>query len=573
MLTQRDLLYALDAAEDRWLLDAERALSLSAPAPVKQTRKFGRVLLLAAVIASLMTLTAYAAGWLGLKERVMESPQPAALSGWGEDTQSGGWLTFNGPADSPEARAAAEWEDYYWAHVEQAPENTPNYPLPDFGADTDTAGFYGAADAEMLQSLKDIAAKYRLNLHREAVTPMTHEQFYTVTGLAPCLEGDGIESWSCKQVYEDGSFSLEGWGQTGGQALSFSLNRSLAGTLSPASMYLRDAETFAEWPAEQNGREMVFALRGGECFVFCDFEDCFLRLHFMCGMPRDDSAEEPAQPLTREVCERFAACFDFAALSGGETDLTRLTGRRAVEAVPKNGLLSFETFFASPEYRMAAAFQHAFGDWTDMQHADDRDFWTSGQYVREWHYLPFPTGVDTLDAQLAAGLEEYGLQIPTAARAVCFGDWVDPALLLSPAAHKDPAPQAADPGAAEALIGIDGLLPDGAVQTACRWDNGAWQALVSCGSGSYELIYVPKGAFCPVVGEALHTDAASWTYDSACGEQLMLTLGGEAAYPRFPTAMALCETDSAYVLLKAQGVTDAAVLQDFCDATDFTALP
>ena len=37
--------------------------------------------------------------------------------------------------------------------------------------------------------------------------------------------------------------------------------------------------------------------------------------------------------------------------------------------------------------------------------------------------------------------------------------------------------------------------------------------------------------------------------------------------------MALYETDQAYALLKAQGVTDAAVLQDFCDNTDFTALP
>ena len=81
------------------------------------------------------------------------------------------------------------------------------------------------------------------------------------------------------------------------------------------------------------------------------------------------------------------------------------------------------------------------------------------------------------------------------------------------------------------------------------------------------------GAFCPVIGEALHPDAASWAYDAPCGVQLRLTLGGEAAYPRFPAALALYETDGAYVLLKAQGVTDAAVLQDLCDGIDFTKLP
>ena len=102
------------------------------------------------------------------------------------------------------------------------------------------------------------------------------------------------------------------------------------------------------------------------------------------------------------------------------------------------------------------------------------------------------------------------------------------------------------------------------------WDTGAWQALIVYGSTSYELCYVPKGSFCPTVRAFLHPGAESWAYETACGEQVSLTVDGEMEYPRFTTPLGLYETDTAYVLLQFPGMCSGADLQLFADNIDFT---
>ena len=55
-----ELLQAIGAVDDRWLLDLDRAMARK----VKPRRKLGKTLLLTAAIMALLGATAYAAGFL-----------------------------------------------------------------------------------------------------------------------------------------------------------------------------------------------------------------------------------------------------------------------------------------------------------------------------------------------------------------------------------------------------------------------------------------------------------------------------------------------------------------------------
>ena len=86
------------------------------------------------------------------------------------------------------------------------------------------------------------------------------------------------------------------------------------------------------------------------------------------------------------------------------------------------------------------------------------------------------------------------------------------------------------------------------------------------------MFYIPKGSFCPAIREQLHPNAASWAYDTACGEQVVITMDGEMEYPRFQNAIVLYETDLAYVLLQLTGCSDSGFIQACADLVDFTKL-
>ena len=68
--------------------------------PGRSTAKIRRILLLAAAIAALLTATAYAAGWFGLRTRVIppETAEP-------QSQVSTGGISRNAYADTPEGRA------------------------------------------------------------------------------------------------------------------------------------------------------------------------------------------------------------------------------------------------------------------------------------------------------------------------------------------------------------------------------------------------------------------------------------------------------------------------------------
>ena len=295
-------------------------------------------------------------------------------------------------------------------------------------------------------------------------------------------------------------------------------------------------------------------------FAFAEQDDWFFTLD--CGNIFSD-------PVTRDELELLVSLFDFEQLSHGNTDLSVFdTASQAVK--PKTGLLSIEGWMQTPEYLAGSAFQHAYNDYVDANPPYSE--YVTGQYVR-FHYAPFPTGEESLDQMLDKLESKYNLTMPSSASAIMFGNRVDPANILDTHSFKTrPEERPASEEDMWELLNMESFLLDGELEAAIRWDNGVWQGAVRAEGLSFDMLYIPKGSFCPLVREQLHPDAASWAYDSACGEQVCITLDGEMIYPRFQNPIVLYETDTAYVILQILATNDASALQACADCIDFTKL-
>ena len=118
--------------------------------------------------------------------------------------------------------------------------------------------------------------------------------------------------------YEDGSFKSESSLDEDGKELRFTLIRGAKGALDPSALYVRDSEAYDEWQYEtDSGITVNIALDHWNeltgtvpVLVFCDTEDYIITVAGECRNIED----------IRESAESFAGRFDYAALSGGETD-------------------------------------------------------------------------------------------------------------------------------------------------------------------------------------------------------------------------------------------------------------
>ena len=568
-----ELLEAIGSVDERWLQDVEQAMTVGT-APRRRTKKTGRALLLAAALTALLGVTAYASAWFGLSARLIETENPYRT----EETEplSGGWLATNGEADSPEARSSLEWEGIVraamqagqdWDAVDAWAEAHPEYRMEH--------EVYNCMNQEMVEQLHAIAEKYGLRLHSEVAYPTTQKLFEQATGVGDFLCNEG-GSWQGHYIFEDGSFKGEGLLELEGGSLVYTLNRSKAGVLASYGMYVLDPEGYEEWQYEVDGHTLNLALRQNEYgpsgLIFFHEGETFVTIGFSAryipGTPAD---------FDRSDAETAAASFDYGVLCGGETNLAAINGRTAVEAKPKDGLMTMADFLKTPEYRAGSRFHSAYNEWYDSQQTDPS--FVKGQYV-QFFFAPFPTGIKALDETLDEILTDYALHVPTSAKAIIGGAWIDPARMTSLMSYRvlDPEHPYEEhlPEATEAdiwaLIGTDGFLLDeqSYIHTAVRWDTGAWQCKVVYGSSGCDLTYVPKGSFCPVLRELLHPDAEGWAYETACGEQVYMAPDGEMEYPRFQTPLALYETDTAYLLLSPDGANDAGTMQLFADSIDFT---
>ena len=112
-------------------------------------------------IASLLGVTAYAAGWLGLSNRVQPAPplmsampDPSDPAATPFEREPGGFISSNGYANSPAALAHKEWHEFWFRYTDSHPEMFEGEDwLPEDEAIKPYAVLYAAFDQAMLDKL------------------------------------------------------------------------------------------------------------------------------------------------------------------------------------------------------------------------------------------------------------------------------------------------------------------------------------------------------------------------------------------------------------------------------------
>ena len=345
MLDRYFLLEAMDGMEDEHVREAGEFLGLLEPCrKVRSPSKLRRTLLIAALIAALFTVTAYAMGWFGLGERIMEQPSSTGptLSA-GEEKRR--WLSLNGYADSPEYEANLEWLDFW--HEYTAAHTIGEDPAFFAALEEDTLNtcrFYGVYDRAMLDKLKAIGDSYGLALHTRQVAPLSLEDFYLAAGTGEFLPGGGGSGY----VYEDGSFKFEGlvYPRDGepDEGSAFSLTKNLSGTLVPLWYPIDAPGEYSQWEytnACGDSLLLCFNEEKGKLCILFDAEGIYIQLGSnACGSPRD--------------CEALADCFVFRELLKTEPDLT--TVFHGSRAYGDGSAASLTDFLSSPEGRAAGEY-------------------------------------------------------------------------------------------------------------------------------------------------------------------------------------------------------------------------
>ena len=227
MLKREELLDAMSGIREEDILAAARAMGYL-PGAAGHRRSFLRPLLIAAVLAALLTATAVAAGLLGRARRL--APMPPDRSGEARQAE-----IVNGFRGSPTYQGSAQWWEFMARWQDEHGPEPENYRLDFVHGDLDrylVCTLYRAYAPEQAERLYEIAEEYGLKLCREQVYFSSLEEFYALTGVEPFLREEQAAFWG-GYVLEDGAFALDGSLKQGRSSISFRLCRYYTGSIVP----------------------------------------------------------------------------------------------------------------------------------------------------------------------------------------------------------------------------------------------------------------------------------------------------------------------------------------------------
>lgn len=563
MLNEEYILTALNDVKDSYVEEARKALGYGAAR--KRRRNAWKTLLLAAVIASLLGVSAYATGWFGLSSRLTPAKSPY--------NENNAVMSMNDYAGTPAAEAHREWWEFYFdysATLTLSNEDSFSSKLEE--PEKSYSMIYGAYDRRMLDKLYEIRDEYGVTLHEKRAHKESYEESLNALGITDFIRGDADRS--VKYFYEDGSFSAEGWMQLDGARSIYTLVRGVKGVLDPAGLSMSNWEVYDEWQYKTSaGMTVNIALNKWNdltstvpVLVFCDTEDFIITVMGECANTEN----------IRESAESFAERFDYAALTGGKVDPTAFDKPEAAKPTavkPKAGLMSVKAFFGTDEYKASTEFQRGYAERQDELDVDN--VFKHGQYQNRY-YGAFPAGDEAVNKILEDVSAKYPeLVIPHEALGVWCGIPVEAAQLTGPNSYRPPegAPIASfvyermNGEEYAQLLGLEKFTGEDEY-TVSVFDTGAFY--ISDLHDFTALHYIPKGTFYPLLRFALDEDGEAWTYESACGEQVSMAFGGTLTYPIFAHNYALYETDTAYVLLEFEEQMDAEKMEATVDRIDFT---
>ena len=535
------LLHAMSGIREDYVLEAMDFLGYSAEEarPRRVNRKLWTTLLVAAIIVSLFTVTAYAMGWFGLRQRMIESApetQEAVSESASPENSTAPtaepkrWVSLNGYADSPEYLANAEWlrfrEEYLATHT----ITNDNSWMDGLDEETvNTCHYYGVYEQAMLDELNALAEQYGLRLHTHQVTPLTLEDFYRAAGTGAFLtEGSGSG-----YIYEDGSFKLECELELKGGMLA--VIKNTAGSILPISHGIDDPDRYEEWEyTTVHGDTVLLAwnnqLRGmnrGDLRMFYDSDGVFIEAYLIDEGNRDLDG--------REACEALADKIIFHELLKTAPDFSVLYVEPTVANDPGD-TATLADFLASPEGQAARAWSQA---------SNSRRGTEAGQ--REL-------------ASLRPGIvEKYGLLDYTQDWEVGSQEHIDSGLF-----QDSPAPAINYDEFAEK--GYDRRIAE-MFYTLGLQDNG-----VVLGYKSMLWIYIPFGSFCDYTFDLTadsYTD--EWFYRTECGA--VVTLCADFGDTSTAPPVVIYRTANGWLIGHGNFCHNAYELESWADEINYTLFP
>lgn len=529
MLDSYFLLQAMEGIEGRHVREAGEFLGLLEPCRrVRSHSKLRRSLLIAAIIAALFSVTAYALGWFGLGERSIELPVPEASAQAAVTEEPRRWLSLNGYRDSPEYAANRDWLAFW--HEYTASHAVGDNPAFFAGLDADTVNtcrFYGVYDEAMLKELEAIAEGYGLYLHTRQASPMNLDDFYLAAGTGEFLPGGQASGY----VYEDGSFKLEGIvypsGDTADKGSFFSLTKTLSGTVVPLWYPIDEPEKYSQWEYTNSYGDNVLICfnedKGSLCILF-EGEGIFIQLgSSSCGSARD--------------CEALADCFVFHELLKTQVDLAAVSHGPTVYQ-DHGRAATLADFLESPEGRAA------------------NEYYNYAQGLKQ-SWGPYSPWADSLLSEKYSALsEKYSLEA-AGEPGMVFSFDED---LSVPEGFTKISPQ---------QLSALGYEPELARQFDLLfiYGNGVLQAE----GGLASWLYIPKGALSFSLSREVDADySEQWFYLSGRGETVFIA----ADLPESERSpVILYETENGWLLGRLSWYHSAYEPEAAADEIDFTLFP
>lgn len=573
MSDRMTLLRAMDGLSDEDILQARALLGYGDARPGRAGKKLRRTLLLAAVLASLLSVGALAAGRFGLGELL--------ISGWEQDRRGHtiNYISGSGLAQSPAGQAQAEWLRYQQeALAGSGRDSDAPLPNPEDEALQRSFRIYGAFNGEEAEELLSLRDRYDLRLHDLQLTPKTEEDFFAASGAGPFLlteEGEALVRY--ETLYEDGSFSAAVTFSGGGPALR--VRRSAVGVLDPVGVPVDELGSYEqETYAAASGAEIQIALEkdGDSGYFFYQEGDYFLTVSF---------SAEGGWPAARRAADRIdfsAACRGSAAEAAERVeDLSRRYAAPPAQAKAPGQALSLEDFFQAPEIQALTEFARLYEEHGGLIIGDSAFMGVYGHLYgaltdEEQAKLPpeaprLGTGNESTEADILAVCEKYGLRYPAYKEFVTLYDGqaeVIPYGFNGGFTVNSPQRSAS---AAEVTAALDQPWLEEQDSGLLDWyDTGAffYDSPVLENQISYELHYIPKGTlytyWCPTLLGGPDEGRETRLLDTACGETVRWVAGPDAA-PGEDTI--LYETPEAYLVIRCFG--NASYIAEHLDFTRF----
>lgn len=276
-----------------------------------------RILCVAAatVLLGAFCLTAYATDFFGLRDLLLpqhEIKLPAdtdSPNGQEQQVESVDVILLVGYSDTPEAKAAAEWQAFLAGYDDGgALEQIGNSPT----GFEEMYGLYLVYTQEMADKLDEITAKYRLNLHSSMLI-VSKDELLGQAGGDFC----GENSFGVAYLYEDGTFGFDGAIELEDYGLlDYQFLRAVRGSFTDTLLNIGDANDYTEWRyTTRSGVPVTLALAGYKALVIVDLPDSFVTINVLAGTETPESDIFSNGSLTAETLERFADSFDFSVLT------------------------------------------------------------------------------------------------------------------------------------------------------------------------------------------------------------------------------------------------------------------